>query len=120
MKHHSQVFIALFVLILLMNIYPLQEGYTNKQTQIANIYSDISNNLERKQTEYNWLNTDIGGSSTEFKFSDNFNHKFKNPNPNPPIDTIVNIDTVVKPDFKLYDRYWPISDNSSTNNKQLI
>jgi hypothetical protein len=103
-----------------MNIYPLQEGYTNKQTQIANIYSDISNNLERKQTEYNWLNTDIGGSSTEFKFSDNFNHKFKNPNPNPPIDTIVNIDTVVKPDFKLYDRYWPISDNSSTNNKQLI
>jgi hypothetical protein len=115
MKHHSQVFIALFVLILLINIYPLQEdrlqedslyeGYTNTQTQVSNIYSDNSDNSYNSVTSYNdrkWLSSDYGGSSTEFKFSDKFNSKFKNPN--------INDISVNKPDFKLYDYYWPISD----------
>ena len=113
MKHHSQVFIALFILILLINVYPLQEdrlqeGYTNTQTQVSNIYSDNSDNSYnsvRTQNDHKWLNSDYGGSSTEFNFSDKFNSKFKNP-----IINDISDNTINKPDFKLYDYYWPISD----------
>jgi hypothetical protein len=51
MKQHSQVFIALFILILLINIYPLKEEYTNKQIQIANVYSDNSYNSDISNNE---------------------------------------------------------------------
>ena len=106
MKHHSQVFIALFFLIILISIQEelFKEEYTDKQTQIANIYSDNSDNVETTTNHYNWLNSDIGGNSIEFNFSDNFNYKFKNPFDNADISTNrINI-----PDFKLYDYYWPI------------
>ena len=112
MKYHSQVFIALFVLILLINIYPLNEEYTNKQTQISNVYSDNSNNSDisnNQSYDHKWLNTENGGSSSEFKISDNFNSKFTNPFINNSIETSIN--TINKPDFKLYSQYWPISDN---------
>ena len=102
MKHHSQVFIALFALIVIMSMFPLQEGYTNAQTQLAKTYSDNSDNTVQTQNTPNWLSSDIGGSSTEFKFSDKFNNKFKNPI----VDT--NLSTINKPDFKLYDYYWPL------------
>jgi hypothetical protein len=109
MKHHSQVFIALFLLILLINITPLQEdrlqeGYKNAQTQMSNVYSDISDNINN--SDHNWLNSKNGGSSTEFKFSDKFNSKFVNPI----INTDISTNTINKPDFKMYDYYWPISD----------
>lgn len=87
-------------------ISPLSEGYTNTQIQIANIYSDSSNNVDiSNNIEYGdkWLNTDNGGSSTEFKFSDNY--KFTNPIANKDIKT----NTINKADFKFYDYYWPVS-----------
>ena len=108
MKHHSQVFIALFALLILININPLQEGYTN--TQDANIYSDMSNNLETTH-DHKWLNSENGGSSSEFKFSDNY--KFKNPFQDISNNTFQDIsnNTINEPEFKLRDYYWPLSEN---------
>ena len=106
MKHHYQFFIAIFALCVLIMMVPLYEGYTNAKTKLANIYSDSSNNVDiSNNTEYdnNWLSTDNGGSSTEFKFSDNY--KFKNPIVNKDIKT----NTINKADFKFYDYYWPVS-----------
>ena len=106
MKHHYQFFISLFTLFILIMFNPLYEGYINTQTKIANIYSDSSNNVDiSNNIEYGdkWLNTDNGGSSTEFKFSDNY--KFKNPIVNNEIKT----NTINKADFKFFDYYWPVS-----------
>ena len=109
MKHNSQVFIALFLFIILINI-SLQEGYTNKQTRMADIFSDNSGNVDNSgninnpTNSHRWLNSDNGGSSTEFKFSENYNYKFKNKIS----DVGINMPTINKPDFKLYNRYWPI------------
>ena len=105
MKHHYQVFIALFALIILIIMFPLQEGYTNTQTQLAHMYTDNSDNTDtvvKYIYDDKWLSTDNGGSSTEFKFSDNY--KFKNPIVNNEIKT----NTINKADFKLYDYYWPL------------
>lgn len=107
MKHHSQVFIAIFVLILLINIFPLQEdrlqeGYIDTVIHNSNIFEDISDN----PYDYKWLKSENGGNSNEFKFSDKFNYKFKNPI----VNTDISTNTINKPDFKMYDYYWPISD----------
>jgi hypothetical protein len=45
MKHHSQVFIALFVLFILINIYPLQEGYKNSCKDISDCLMCINNKI---------------------------------------------------------------------------
>jgi hypothetical protein len=73
--------------------------------KVDNTNLDISNNIKLVNTteyDHKWLNTYNGGSSSEFKFSDNY--KFTNPIANKDIDTIN------KADFKLYNYYWPLSE----------
>ena len=83
---------------------------------MADIFSDNSGNLDDIDNSGNvntdiynnkWVDIDKEESSKVFKFSDNYNYKFANPMG----EIEISKNTITKPDFKFYSRYWPISDN---------